>query len=172
MASHRDVAALCRKGIVGRGIDLFESGIDAGELRYEVGLSKLGEWMNFRIYLPDQYSFTDADGQTLDLRLECFNSVDGSSRLVILSGWFRFVCSNGLVIGEMKIEIKERHGQRLDLASVPERIREALEAARLIVLGWRNGKPSGSLSKTSPFGQTIRSQKNGEKGLRASLPYL
>ena len=108
LASHRDVAALCRKGIVGRGIDLFESGIDAGELRYEVGLSELGEWMNFRIYLPDQYSFTDADGQTLDLRLECFNSVDGSSRLVILFGWFRFVCSNGLVIGETKIEIKER----------------------------------------------------------------
>jgi hypothetical protein len=130
LASHRDVAALCRKGIVGRGIDLFESGIDAGELRYEVGLSELGEWMNFRIYLPDRYSFTDADGQTLDLRLECFNSVDGSSRLVILFGWFRFVCSNGLVIGETKIEIKERHGQRLDLESVPERIREALEAAQ------------------------------------------
>jgi Domain of unknown function (DUF932) len=49
---------------------------------------------------------------------------------VILFGWFRFVCSNGLVIGETKIEIKERHGQRLDLASVPQRIREALEAAR------------------------------------------
>jgi Domain of unknown function (DUF932) len=49
---------------------------------------------------------------------------------VILFGWFRFVCSNGLVIGETKIEIKERHGQRLDLASVPERIREALEAAQ------------------------------------------
>jgi hypothetical protein len=48
LASHRDVAALCRKEIVGRGIDLFESGIDAGELRYEVGLSELGEWMNFR----------------------------------------------------------------------------------------------------------------------------
>lgn len=91
LASHRDVAALCREGIVGRGIDLFESGIDAGELGYEVGLSELGEWMNFRIYLPDQYSFTDADGQTLDLRLESFNSVDGSSRLVILFGWFRFV---------------------------------------------------------------------------------
>ena len=83
LAFHRDVAALCRKGIVGRGIDLFESGIDAGELRYEVGLSELVEWMIFRIYLPDQYSFTDADGQTLDLRLECFNSVDGSSRVVI-----------------------------------------------------------------------------------------
>jgi hypothetical protein len=172
LASHRDVAALCRKGIVGRGIDLFESGIDAGELRYEVGLSELGEWMNFRIYLPDQYSFTDADGQTLDLRLECFNSVDGSSRLVILFGRFRFVCSNGLVIGETKIEIKERHGQRLDLASIPERIREALGPRGQIVLGWRNGKPSGSLSKHRHLGRRSGHKKMGKKGCRASLPYL
>jgi hypothetical protein len=28
-----------------------------------------------------------------------------SSRLVILFGWLRFVCANGLVIGETKIEI-------------------------------------------------------------------
>jgi hypothetical protein len=84
--------------------------------------------MNFRIYLDDTYSYTDPHGKKLDLRLECFNSVDGSSRLVILFGWFRFVCANGLVIGESKIEIKERHRQNLDLASVPERIRPALEA--------------------------------------------
>jgi hypothetical protein len=31
LASHRDVAALCRKGIVGRGIDLLDPGIDAGD---------------------------------------------------------------------------------------------------------------------------------------------
>ena len=43
-------------------------------------------------------------------------------------GWYQFVCSNGLVIGETKIEIKERHGQSLDLTSIPERIRPALEA--------------------------------------------
>ena len=78
--------------------------------------------VNFRIYLGDSYSFTDMHKEKLDLRLECFNSVDGSSRLVILFGWLRFVCSNGLVIGETKIEIKERHGQNLDLNSIAERI--------------------------------------------------
>lgn len=121
LAPHRDVAALCRKGLT-------DAGIEPHDLRYEVGLSELGEWMNFRIYFPDAYSFTDAHGVNLDLRLECFNSVDGSSRLVIFFGWFRFICSNGLVIGETKIEIKERHGQSLDLDSIPERIRPALEA--------------------------------------------
>jgi Domain of unknown function (DUF932) len=63
----------------------------------------------------------------LDLRLECFNSVDGSSRLLILFGWYRLVCSNGLVIGETKIEINERH-LRLNLQALPERISAVMEA--------------------------------------------
>ena len=136
LAPHRKVATLCRKGIT-------DAGIDHTKLRYEVGLSELGEWMNFRVYFDDSYSFTDSHGEELDLRLECFNSVDGSSRLVILFGWLRFVCSNGLVIGETKIEIKERHGQNLDLGSVPGRIRpalEAVEADRTRMTKWQTDK--------------------------------
>ena len=75
LAPHREVAALCRKGLVDAHIGSFDDGIDPAELRYEVGLSELGEWMNFRIYLPEQYSFTDIHGQKLDLRLECFKVV-------------------------------------------------------------------------------------------------
>jgi Domain of unknown function (DUF932) len=123
LAPHRKVAALCRRGLI-------EAGIDPHDLRYEVGLSELGEWMNFRIYFPDPYSFTDAHEEQLDLRLECFNSVDGSSRLVILFGWFRFVCANGLVIGKTKIEIRERHGQTLDLDAILSRLRPAMEAIK------------------------------------------
>ena len=80
--------------------------------------------------LSDNYDFTDIYGTTLNLTLECFNAVDGWAKLVILFGWFRSVCSNGLVIGETKITIRERHGQHLDLAAVPTRIQSAFEAAR------------------------------------------
>jgi len=157
LAPHRDVAALCRKGLT-------DTGIDPGKLRYEVGLSELGEWMNFRIYFDDSYSFTDAHRKKLDLRLECFNSVDGSSRLVILFGWFRFVCSNGLVIGETKIEIKERHGQSLDLASVPERIRpalEAVEADRSRMTKWQADKVV--VDDIAPWADANLSEKWGKK---------
>ena len=138
LASHREVAALCRKGLI-------DAGVEPGDLRYEVGLSELGEWMNFRIYFSETYSFTDSHGTKLDLTLECFNSVDGSSRLVILLGWFRMVCSNGLVIGETKIEIKERHGRSLRLTTIPERIRpalEAVEADRAKMTRWQAEKVS------------------------------
>lgn len=120
LVQHRAVAELCRNV-------LLKTGVASGELRYEVGLSELGEWMNFRIYLPENHGFVDDHGK-LDLRLEGFNSVDGSTRLVIQFGWFRLVCLNGMIIGETKIDIRERHGQGLDLKKLPERIGNALDA--------------------------------------------
>ena len=123
LIQHRDVALRCREGIV-------QAGVDATDLRYEVGVSQLGEWMNFRIYLPNEYRLRDSHGETVDLRLECFNAVDGSSRLVVLFGWYRFVCANGMVIGESTIEIRERHGEPMEIDSIPERIASSLDAAQ------------------------------------------
>ena len=123
LIQHRDVAARCREGLV-------LAGIDSDDLCYEVGVSQLGEWMNFRIYLPDEYSLCDSHGQKVDLRLECFNAVDGSSPLIVLFGWYRLVCANGMVIGESKIEIRERHGELLEIDSIAERIASSLDAAQ------------------------------------------
>ena len=39
-------------------------------------------------------------------------------------------CTNGLVIGETKVEIKERHGQTLNLGEIAERIQSAMEAIK------------------------------------------
>src|SRR3954451_11133899 len=38
LAPHRELASLCRKGLV-------EAGIEPSDLHYEVGLSEVGEWM-------------------------------------------------------------------------------------------------------------------------------
>jgi Domain of unknown function (DUF932) len=156
LVSHRKIAALCRECLI-------ELGIEPEDLRYEVGLSELGEWMNFRVYFPDSYAFMDAHGNKLDLRLECFNSVDGSSRLMILFGWLRFVCSNGLVIGETRIEIKERHGQGLDLDSIGERILpafEAVEADKSRMRTWQQQKVG--IRDIAAWADE-RYQRNGEK---------
>jgi len=96
-----------------------------------------------RIYLPKSYNFIDARENDLALRLECFNSVDGSSRLVILFGWLRFVCANGLIIGKTKIEINERHGEGLDLDEISGRIQPALDevlADRSRMKRWQSQK--------------------------------
>ncbi len=119
MAQHAEVVEMCFKG-------LRENKIEPNELMCEVGLTPLGEWMNFRAYFPDKYSFNALDGKKLDLRLECFNSVDGSSRLVILLGWFRFVCANGLIIGETKAALRDIHDENLNLEVILEIISKGL----------------------------------------------
>ena len=123
LAQHTDVVEMCLKGI--RAHD-----IDPSELHCEVGLTPLGEWMNFRAYFPDRFSHNPGDGNKLALRLECFNSVDGSSRLVILFGWFRFICANGLVIGETKAALRDIHDENLNLDVIPKIISKGLEKVR------------------------------------------
>ncbi len=129
LAPHRDVGQLCMDGFK-------RAGIDISKLKCELGLSELGEWMNLRVYFPDKYNFVPADREELKLRLECFNSVDGSSRLVIVLGWLRFVCSNGMIIGETMEQLRDLHDRHMDLNRIPSMIVSAMtkiknEMARL-----------------------------------------
>ena len=121
MAPHRAVAEQCLKGIT-------DSGISQEKLRFEVGLSELGEWMNLRIYFPEDSKCSFKDGHDMGLRLECYNSVEGSSRLMILLGWLRFVCGNGMVIGETVVDLRTVHNGsiELDLGAIPDMIQEGL----------------------------------------------
>jgi len=124
LAQHADVANKCFEGIKDE-FSLFRDSVD--DFDCEIGITDLGEWMNLRIYFPESYDHTPSDGEKIRLRLECMNSVDGSSRLVILFGWFRFVCSNGLVIGETKTEIRAIHNENLDLEKIPKAISDAMK---------------------------------------------
>ena len=131
LAQHAEVANKCFEGINSENIKL-------DNLDCEIGLTDLGEWMNLRVYFPKDFDHTPSDGKTIRLRLECMNSVDGSSRLVILLGWFRFVCSNGLVIGETKKEIRAVHNESLDLEKIPEAISDAMKLVESDVARLKN----------------------------------
>jgi hypothetical protein len=120
LAQHHEVAGRCLQGIR-------DAGVETSALRCEVGLTELGEWMNLRVYFPSKYDFTRSEEDKLGLRLECFNSVDGSSRLVILLGWLRFICSNGLVIGKTKTEFREVHDAKMDLDAIRPLIGKAMK---------------------------------------------
>jgi len=119
LAQHADVVEMCFEGFRAHKID-------PSVLLCEVGLTPLGEWMNFRAYFPKEFSYNPEDKNKLDLRLECFNSVDGSSRLVILLGWFRFICANGLIVGETKADLRDIHDANLDLKVIPKIISKGL----------------------------------------------
>ena len=85
----------------------------------ELTITEYGERMALSLYLPEKYSFDPGDGHPMALRLECFNSVDGSSRFRVLMGWFRFVCSNGLIIGVTHADVRRRHVGDFRLARFP-----------------------------------------------------
>lgn len=120
LAQHQDVALTCLAGIAA-------AGVDPRGLKAEAGLTELGEWMNLRIYFPASFNRKRADAKEIALRLECFNSVDGSSRLVVLLGWIRWICSNGMVIGETKAELRDTHDDQLDLEPIIAAIVDGLQ---------------------------------------------
>lgn len=83
--------------------------IDPAEVQAELKITEHGERMALSLYLPEKYCFDPGDGHPMALRLECLNSVDGSTRFRALMGWYRFVCSNGLIIGVTRSDMRRRH---------------------------------------------------------------
>jgi hypothetical protein len=83
--------------------------IDPATVWAELALTEYGERMSLSLYLPEAYQYQPEDGHPMDLRLECTNSVDGSTRFRVLMGWFRLVCSNGLIIGVTRADLRRRH---------------------------------------------------------------
>ncbi len=102
LVQHSTVFDIAKKAIE-------DSGIDTHAVRSALRITEYGERMHLSCFLPDKYSFDPGDGNKMALRLECFNSVEGSTRFRVHMGWFRFVCSNGLVIGVTRFDFRRRH---------------------------------------------------------------
>lgn len=105
-------------------------GTDPANVQAEITITEYGERMALRVYLPEKYEFDPGDGNKLAMCLECFNSVDGSTRFRALMGWFRFVCSNGLVIGVTQADIRRRHIGDLTLNDLSMVLSSGLERAQ------------------------------------------
>lgn len=99
--------------------DTFKNtGINLSKIQTKIEITEYGERMALSLFLPDEYSFDPGDGNKLALRLECFNSVEGSTRFRALMGWFRFVCSNGLIVGVTQSDFKRRHTGDIPLMEI------------------------------------------------------
>lgn len=106
---------------------LDEAGIAPSDVKAELKITEYGERMALNLHLPKKYSFDPGDGNSMALRLECMNSVDGSTRFRAIMGWFRFVCSNGLVIGVTRSDFRRRHVGDLRLSDVGEVLTSGLK---------------------------------------------
>jgi hypothetical protein len=97
---------------------LYAEKIEPDDVKAELEITEYGERMALSVYLPDKYDFDPGDGNSMALRLECLNSVDGSTRFRALMGWFRFVCHNGLILGVTRSDVRRRHSGDVRLEDV------------------------------------------------------
>ena len=97
-----------------------KAGINPTQMPARLMISEYGTRIAVRATLPKRYEFKADDGHSLGLTFECFNSVDGSVPLFAAVGWFRFVCSNGLVVGTTSAKVRQRHLPPLQIDQISE----------------------------------------------------
>jgi hypothetical protein len=136
LLQHKTVFDRAKKAIKAADIEL-------EEVRVDLKLTEHGERMALQFLFPEDFSITPSDGQSMSLRLQCINSVDGSHVFDATLGWFRFICSNGLVIGTVKDRFKKAHTEHLDITRIEEFLRAGIAAAtfeRICLKRWEATK--------------------------------
>jgi hypothetical protein len=103
--------------------------IEPEQIQATMDLTALGERMRFGIYLPEVFNIDNNASDCMKLRLECFNSVEGSTRFWAIVGWLRFVCSNGLIVGNVQTDFRQRHNQKMDIAEISAVLEDGLNKA-------------------------------------------
>ena len=106
--------------------------LDLDNVRVAAEWTIHGERAHFSIIFPPEELFTVGTVGTKDemrFRIEVFNSVDGSCRLMAVAGWLRFVCTNGLIIGSALIQLQQQHRQQLEVEEIGRRVGEAIQSA-------------------------------------------
>jgi hypothetical protein len=105
------------------------AGIDPAAVPVHLEITEYGTRMALRATLPDEHTIRPDDGHPMALTFECFNSVDKTVPLFAAVGWFRFVCSNGLVVGTTTARVRQRHVPPLKMDEISEVLAEGMASA-------------------------------------------
>jgi len=91
-----------------------------------------GERAIFSIIFPPERRFSiqvTGEQDEIRFRIEVFNSVEGSYRLIAVAGWLRFVCCNGLILGTAILHLHRQHRQQLQIDELSRLVRESIDSA-------------------------------------------
>jgi hypothetical protein len=124
----KDYSLVQHLGVVDVVVEALKaSKLEVEKVRVRLKITDYGERMALSVFLPDAYSFDPGDGHPMSLRLECINSVDGSTGFRVLVGWYRFVCGNGLIVGVTRSDLRRRHVGEIALEDVAAVLQSGLE---------------------------------------------
>lgn len=144
----KDYALLPHTAVVAAAVQaLADAHIDPAGVEAELRLTQFGERMALSLRLPDTYLFDPGDRFPMTVRLECLNSVDGSTRFRAAMGWFRLVCSNGLAIGVTRSKSNLRHVGDLQLEHIGAVVGTGVAEYRLerdTLIRWRTQEVSAA----------------------------
>jgi hypothetical protein len=118
----------------------------------------------------DRFSVKLGDRDEMRFRIEVFNSVEGSCRLMAVAGWLRFVCSNGLILGTALMQLRQQHRQQLQIEEMGRLLRQALQSAgddQHTVAKWRS-MPIRADTLTEWVDHDVR----GKWGIKAAVRVL
>jgi len=106
-----------------------DADIKIDDVSAQMSLTEYGERMALIINLPASMRIDPGDGKEMGLNLCFFNSVEGSSGFRMLLGWFRFVCSNGMVVGSANTDYRKRHNQSLNIDDMNKLLQSGMRYA-------------------------------------------
>ena len=106
--------------------------IDSSKMTLRGEWTVNGERARFSLIFPpdDRFTVNFGDQDEMRFRIEIFNSVDGSCKLMAVAGWLRFVCYNGLILGKAVLHIRQQHRQQLQIEELGRLFRDALQTAQ------------------------------------------
>jgi hypothetical protein len=125
LVDHQQLLSTIEQALIGNDIDI-------EQVRVIAKWTVHGERAHFSLLFPKEERFlhqVDDDKDKMRFRIEVFNSVDGSSRLMVIAGWLRFVCSNGLIVGRALTDLRKQHRQQLQIEQLGRLLRETIQSA-------------------------------------------
>jgi len=145
-------------------VQRIESTIDEN---LELGKYKCAtEFYNDGARMRMTYSFYEKSveikkGDTVNPELHLFNSYDTTWPFIVLIGAFRFVCTNGLVVGEKYLHLRKRHIYHFDEMDLNKQVSTALKRFKLQANQWE--KWTGRQLTAKTYENVMKTMKLGKK---------
>jgi hypothetical protein len=104
-------------------------------------------------------------GDTINPELHLFNSYDVTWPFIVIIGAFRFVCANGLVVGDKYLYLRKRHVYHFAQMDIGEQVSTALKRFNMQTKQWKrwteirlNKKIYDDVMKTMKFGKKAKKE--------------
>ena len=150
------------------------AGLETAKISWEslptdVRITELGSRLHFTVHLPETFRAPVGD-DSLDLTIECLNSVDRSWAFRVGMGWIRLACGNGLFVGRVTATMRRPHVETLHVEQIPSLIARGFAAAEVDAARWSaRAQTTVSRAALESWADTVITNKWGVRAAARTL---